>query len=90
MRCEDFTQPIELMGGANGEGRTPIPLREPDPKSGASANSATFARMWLSFNRTIDSLKRESGSSLNQDLANYRESGGAGNGIDHTPANAWP
>jgi Phage integrase family len=29
--------------GANGEGRTPIPLREPDPKSGASANSATFA-----------------------------------------------
>ena len=31
--------------GANGEGRTPIPLREPDPKSGASANSATFARL---------------------------------------------
>jgi hypothetical protein len=30
--------------GANGEGRTPIPLREPDPKSGASANSATFAQ----------------------------------------------
>ena len=29
--------------GANGEGRTPIPSREPDPKSGASANSATFA-----------------------------------------------
>src|SRR5437667_12229983 len=33
---------IEIIG-ANGEGRTPIPLREPDPKSGASANSATLA-----------------------------------------------
>jgi hypothetical protein len=29
--------------GANGEGRTPMTLRPPDPKSGASANSATFA-----------------------------------------------
>jgi hypothetical protein len=28
---------------ANGEGRTPMTLRPPDPKSGASANSATFA-----------------------------------------------
>ena len=37
----------KLIHGANGEGRTPIPLREPDPKSGASANSATFA--WGSF-----------------------------------------
>src|ERR1700689_79023 len=37
--------------GANGEGRTPIPLREPDPKSGASANSATFAwgRFFLDY-----------------------------------------
>src|SRR5438105_2087199 len=34
---------ITTMCGANGEGRTPIPLREPDPKSGASANSATLA-----------------------------------------------
>jgi hypothetical protein len=34
---------VLLICGANGEGRTPIPLREPDPKSGASANSATFA-----------------------------------------------
>src|SRR5690348_9798656 len=33
----------KVRNGANGEGRTPIPLREPDPKSGASANSATFA-----------------------------------------------
>ena len=30
--------------GANGEGRTPMPLRALEPKSRASANSATFAR----------------------------------------------
>ena len=29
--------------GANGEGRTPMAFRPPDPKSGASASSATFA-----------------------------------------------
>ncbi len=39
-RCSQIS---EVIHGANGEGRTPIPLREPDPKSGASANSATFA-----------------------------------------------
>jgi hypothetical protein len=32
------------MNGANGEGRTPMALRPPDPKSGASASSATFAK----------------------------------------------
>jgi hypothetical protein len=31
--------------GANGEGRTPMPLRALEPKSRASANSATFARV---------------------------------------------
>jgi hypothetical protein len=29
--------------GANGEGRTPMPFRALEPKSRASANSATFA-----------------------------------------------
>jgi hypothetical protein len=43
MRSIRCLQASELIHGANGEGRTPIPLREPDPKSGASANSATFA-----------------------------------------------
>jgi hypothetical protein len=43
MRSTRCLQASELIHGANGEGRTPIPLREPDPKSGASANSATFA-----------------------------------------------
>jgi hypothetical protein len=38
---------LSFPSGANGEGRTPIPLREPDPKSGASANSATFAWVGL-------------------------------------------
>jgi hypothetical protein len=33
-----------LNRGANGEGRTPMPLRALEPKSSASANSATFAR----------------------------------------------
>src|SRR6516165_9546561 len=31
------------LDGANGEGRTPMAFRPPDPKSGASASSATFA-----------------------------------------------
>ena len=35
--------------GAKGGTRTPTPLRAPDPKSGASANSATFAPGWLSI-----------------------------------------
>ena len=30
--------------GANGEGRTPMPFQALEPKSRASANSATFAR----------------------------------------------
>src|SRR5436190_22901133 len=30
--------------GANGEGRTPMPLRALEPKSSASASSATLAR----------------------------------------------
>jgi hypothetical protein len=33
-----------ILAGANGEGRTPMAFRPPDPKSGASASSATFAR----------------------------------------------
>src|SRR5260370_3886587 len=43
--CRSILSYLDSSHGANGEGRTPIPFREPDPKSGASANSATFARM---------------------------------------------
>ena len=32
------------VAGANGGVELPFLFREPDPKSGASANSATFAR----------------------------------------------
>ena len=38
-----FQVPGSGFRGAKGETRTPIPFREPDPKSGASASSATFA-----------------------------------------------
>jgi hypothetical protein len=34
---------FNALSGANGEGRTPMPLRALEPKSRASANSATFA-----------------------------------------------
>ncbi len=37
--------------GANGEGRTPMPFRALEPKSRASANSATFAQAGV--NRSI-------------------------------------
>src|SRR5579871_2448349 len=35
---------LALKTGANGEGRTPMALRPLEPKSSASASSATFAR----------------------------------------------
>jgi hypothetical protein len=45
-----FQVPGSRFRSAKGETRTPIPFREPDPKSGASASSATFA-----FDQTITS-----------------------------------
>ena len=39
--------PGNCWGGANGEGRTPMALRPLDPKSSASASSATLAFGWL-------------------------------------------
>jgi hypothetical protein len=46
------------MADAKGGTRTPIALRLPDPKSGASASSATFARASHSVTRGVDTLTR--------------------------------
>jgi hypothetical protein len=62
MQSARCSQVIELIRGANGEGRTPIPLREPDPKSGASANSATFASGPLLPDHIIRAANRDTHS----------------------------
>ena len=41
------------MNGARGGTRTPTPIKEPDPKSGASTNFATRAQFYFNFNKLI-------------------------------------
>ena len=44
-QCAHSIRMLDFYDGANGEGRTPMALRPLEPKSSASASSATFAAL---------------------------------------------